>query len=305
MLKIYIPNASKQPLGGGFTFVRNLVKGSIAKFNVVNNWVNCDIVLIAGVTITDRKEIEDAKRAGKKIVLRVDNMPKDSRNRGTAFSRMRDFGKLADWIVFQSEWAKDYVGWWLREKVESKCMFFGNNVSVVKKDEGVLCGNSVIYNGVDTDYFFSDEEHSKRLNNYLVVQYNRDENKRIQEAFYHFGTISRGNPEAKLNVVGKFSPDLVGYNFDFFNNENILYHGIIEDPKAMGEIMRQNKYFYFPSFADACSNACAEAVACGLEILLVNDCGGTKEVIAKHSNGIYSIQDMADDYLSIFNKLTK
>jgi hypothetical protein len=40
--------------------------------------------------MTPREEILAAKEAKKKIIFRIDNMPKDSRNRGTAFSRMKD-----------------------------------------------------------------------------------------------------------------------------------------------------------------------------------------------------------------------
>ena len=284
MLKIYIPNISKQILGGGFTFRRNIAKGSVGKFNIVNEWKKCDIILIAGVTITDRKEIEEAKKAGIKIVLRIDNMPKDSRNRGTAFSRMKDFALMADYIIFQSEWARDYVGSWLSEKVIPRA-FIAN----------------IIYNGVDKDCFYEDCASHYRETSYLVVQHNRDENKRVQEAFYDFFTRFKEDNTIKLNIVGRFSPEVVNYNFDFFNGENVAYYGIIDNPKEMGKIMRENKYFYFPAFADASPNTLVEAISSGCKPLLINDIGGSKEV----ARNIYSIQKMADKYLSVFNKLMK
>jgi len=299
-MKIYIPNITKKTIGGGLTFRRNLAKGAKGKFDIVDKWEDCDVVLIAGVTIADRTEIKNAKARGKKIVLRIDNMPRDSRNRGTAFSRMRDFGLMADYIVFQSDWAQDYVGWWLMNKAKARCMFFGNNVNAhninTKKRDG---GNSVIYNGVDKDCFYHKDNNSQEKDSYLIVHHNQDENKRVQEAFYAFMMRSRKNPKAILNVVGRFSPEVIGHDFDFFSGENVIYRGVIDNPKDMGDIMRECKYFYFPAFADAAPNTLAEACACGCVPLLLNEVGGSVET----SENIYSIQEMANKYLEVFKKL--
>ncbi len=46
-MKIYIPNNSKQSLGGGWTFIRNLQAGIDADF--VNNWREADLILIMGL----------------------------------------------------------------------------------------------------------------------------------------------------------------------------------------------------------------------------------------------------------------
>jgi len=289
-MKIYLPNSSKQGLGGGFTFRRGLIKGLGKKVTVVNNWKDCDIVLITGVTMTDRTEMEQAKKAGKKIILRVDNLPKDSRNRGTAFSRMRDFAKLADYIVYQSGWSLRYVGWWLRNKV-------GAEAAVCEK-----C-YSIIYNGVDTSVFNYDDKPSERDNNYLIVQYNRDENKRIPEALYHFHLVSRNYPDAVLKIVGQFSPEVINYNFDFFADENVEYLGIIDEPAVMAEIMRTCKYFYFPAYLDSCSNTLAEALACSCTPLLINDEGGSIEVMEQNVFGVKPIEEMADEYYEVFKKV--
>ena len=279
-MKIYIPNISSKILGGGLTFRRNFAKGIQGKAEIVESVRECDIFLIAGVTITDRQEVRYAKARKKKVVLRIDNMPRDSKNRGTAFSRMRDFALMADHIIFQSEWARDYVGWWIENKVEAKAK------------------SSIVYNGVDIDYFYHKDEPSDRKENYLIVNYNRDENKRIQEAFYDFMMRARKDPNIQLRIIGKFAWDIIKYNFDFFNNEKITYMGIVEDPGVMGNIMRLSKYFYFPAFADASSNVLTEALACGCQPLCINPVGGSIEIVNRWKDGkIPSIQQMADNYL--------
>lgn len=291
-MKIYFPCQSRQNLGGGYTFRRNLIKGLGDKVKVVNNVQDCDIVLITGVTITDRTEMRQAKKLGKKLLLRVDNLPKDSRNRGTAFSRMKDLAMMADYIVYQSKWSENYVGWWLKNKVKAPA-------SNCKE-----C-HSVIYNGVDTDIFNYNDDPNDRSNTYLYTQYNTDNNKRMEEAFYNFHLVTRKYPDASLKLVGKFSRENIEYNFDFFDNEDVQYLGIAETPQQMADIMRMCKYIYFPAFIDSCSNTLAEAMACSCTPLLVNDEGGSREVMEQNIFGIKPIKEMADEYYKIFEKIIR
>lgn len=279
-MKIYIPNTSKQSIGGGWTFLRNLKKGCDVEF--VNTWQECDLVLITGATMTDRKEILEAKHNGKKIVFRVDNIPRDSRNRGTAFSRMLDFAKLSDFIIFQSEWCRDYAGWWFKE----------NGVDITNRSD-------IVYNGIDKESFFEGEAERKK-GRYIYIQFNRDENKRMTEAFYLFHQAFRLNKEAELYLVGRFSPELMEYNFDFFAGEQVMYMGVIEDPKALGDVFRTCEYLLFPAFADASPNTVMEAMACGCKVIGVNKTGGTKELMNIQGR---SIEDMGSDYKLIFEKL--
>lgn len=275
-------------IGGGWRFISNLRKSAnSAGMNIVNTWQECDVVLITGATMTDRTEMQEAKKADKKIFLRIDNMPKDSNNRGTAFSRMRDFSLLADGFIFQSKWAQDYVGWWIREKVNAP------NID----------NSKVIYNGIDTDYFFYTDKPSERSGNkYLYVRYNRDENKRFPEACLHFHRVSRNQKDIEFIIVGKFGQESLDYNFDFFAGENITYYPPIEDPMNLANIMRQCKYLYFPCYADASPNTLHEAMACGLEPLLINPEGGSVEVERRWKIGEkYTIQDMAKDYFNFLN----
>lgn len=260
---------------------------------IVDKWQDCDIVMITGATMTNRDEIREAKAAGKKIVFRIDNMPKDSNNRGTAFSRMRDFILMSDFLIFQSWWAQDYVGWWAENKVGSPLLKMGQY--------------KIIYNGVDEEFFYyKDDPLTRRGNKYLYVQYNRDENKRFAEAAMYFHKeVYRNNPNAELNIVGKFSPEMIEYGFNFFSGEKIVYDPPIENPQDMGDIMRMCKYFLFPAYADASPNTLNEALACGLRPLLINKEGGSKEIYGRYLEGInpYSIQTMNKEYYEVFKKV--
>lgn len=287
MMHIHIANQSKQTLGGGFIFIENLKKGAKSMARFVDKWEESHAVLICSITQTERSVIAAAKAAKKKIILRIDNMPKDSRNRGTAFSRMRDLGKMADVIVFQSEWAKQYVGRWLSH------------------NHGVDISNSkVIYNGVDTDYFYHNDVPHERGDTYLYTTYNTDENKRFPEAAYyfhrmHWHAIDNKLKPPTLKLVGQFGKDLPGYNFDFFNGEKYTYEPPVSDRKKMGDIMRSCRYILFPAFADASPNTVGEAMACGCEPLLINPIGGTQEVVDLFRTSTHTIQDMAAQYTGL------
>ena len=286
-MKVYCPNSSKgSGLGGGWTFRRNLIKGGKDLFQIVNTWQECDVILITGPTMTDRSEMQEAQKAGKKIVYRIDNIPRDSRNRGTAFSRTLDFARMADYFIFQSEWSRNFAGWW----------FVNNGVDIVGK-------NSIIYNGIDKDYFYPNESERKK-DRYLYVQYARDENKRMNEAFYTFHNKYKDNKDIELWLVGQYNPELIGYNFDFFAGEKTTYLGIIEDPKQMGAIMRQCEYILYPAFCDASPNTLAEAMMSGCEAVGINPEGGSIEVERNiKTNKQKTIQEVADDYKLIFKKV--
>ena len=285
---IYIANQSKQKLGGGFTFIDNFVKGSQQICKFVDKWQDAHIVFIPSSSMTVTDEIYEAKKNKKKIVFRVDNMPKNSRNRNTGSSRMEAFARVADVIIFQSDWAKRYVGKWL--EVTHKINI--NN-------------SPVIYNGIDPEFFYYKDDPRQRGETYLFATYNTDENKRFSEAAYDFYNrnlhASTGEyPKPKLTLVGNFAKELLEYKFDFFNNEDVTYVPVISEKSKMGDIYRKNRYLYFPAFADASPNTVGEAIACGCEVLLPNSTGGTIETIELYKNRTYTIYDMFKDYFRYF-----
>ena len=113
------------------------------------------IVLIIGVTITTPSEIHEAKKDGKKIVFRVDNVPKKSRNRRQSpYERIKEFAKLSDVIIYQSKWARDYCfplagdGTVSGSHTYINPGFYTITISVTDKDNGVGT-NSIIIEVLD------------------------------------------------------------------------------------------------------------------------------------------------------------
>ena len=278
-MKIYLPNISDQKIGGGWTFLRNFKKGMADRVEFVEDIKQADLMLVCGVTLASLDDLEYAKQNGIKIVFRVDNVPRKSRNkRSRVYTNMRRFAELADMVVFQSKWAEEYAGYLTGD-----------------------CASMVIYNGVDTKVFRRGPEPDGLEGlRYLYVNFNRDENKRFPEAAYYFHKLWRQNSNIKLTIVGQFSPELVEGGFDFFAGENVEYLGVIADPDTLAEVYRDNDVLLFPAFADAAPNTVLEARACGLSVDLVNPVGGTKEMIDLED---ISLERMCDEYFSLFNFL--
>lgn len=268
---------SEQSIGGGWTFLRNIKKALGDKVQWAHTWQEADLILIASASMTDAGEIEEAAKAGKPIVFRVDNIPRKSRNkRGRIYDKMRRFGQLAEHVIYQSKWAAEYAGWLVAQPDKS----------------------SVIYNGVDQSVFYPSSEPKPKHLRYLYVQYNRDENKRFTEAFYYYHMYWRTAKDSTLTIVGNFSPEVIGANFDFFGNEPVSYIPPVADPHVLADIYRDNDILLFPAFADASPNTVLEARACGLDIQLTNPCGGTKELLDPDLD--ISLERMGSEYYGIF-----
>ena len=285
MIKIFIPERAKQnDIGGGFTFVRNFCKVLKDKVQFVDNWQDCDIYFIPGPTLAERDEVKEAKKIGKKIVLRIDNIPKNSRNRNTGTSRLLDFSQLADEVIYQSQWAKSFI------------------MPFIKKN------GEVILNGADTDIFKKEGDVIEKQGEpqYLYSRYNRDENKRWESVWYDFLRIYQTFPKAHLWIVGKFSSEQVKYNFDFFSGaeKRYSYLGVIQDSKEMAKIYRSADYLFAPYLMDACSNVIVEAKMCGLEIICsdMEKYSSTNEIMKAEKKEL-TLKAMEQKYLDIFKKL--
>jgi len=280
-MRIFIPQKAKDSIiGGGWSFTSNIIKALKGKVDFVERWQDCDIYFITGPTMAQRDEVYEAKKAGKKVVLRIDNCPRNSRNRNTGVPRLYDFSQVADAIVYQSEWAKSFI------------------MPFVKRD------GAVILNGVDTEIFKPEGETILRQGNpqYLYVRSSRDETKRWEKAWYDFMMLFFHNPEAHLWIVGKFSPENLEYNFDLFGGAEKRYKfwGVVEDRRELAKIMRSADVLLCPFSNEANSNVVNEALACETEILWEEDGGGIPEQIKK---GVISLEEMGDNYLEVFKKL--
>lgn len=256
-MSIHLLNYEPDRTGGGWTAARYLYDGLDC-----TSYENADTVLICGPTMVSHDQVEQAKRDGKKIVLRVDNAVRDSRNRGTGMSRLKAFAEQADLVIYQSEWARNFL------------------YPFTKVD------GPVILNGVDTKRFTPDNQGAD--DSYLYVRSSRDEGKQWIMAWYWFC-----NNPGTLEIVGKFSGDNLRHNFDFFNGERYRFMG---EQSNMPDVFRRNKNFLYTYTNDACSNTLLEARASGCNIIDVYgqlQTGGAPEIIACED---ISIERMIKEY---------
>lgn len=281
MIKIYNPNASKQTIGGGWTFRRNIEKALVDRVSFHCSVSDCDIFLISAVTLVDEGEVKLAKDMGKKIVLRVDNMPRKSRNRMTPHERMKEYASMADAVVYQSDWARMWIGGYLGMQ------------------------GHVIYNGVDTDVFKSIQKPERSYKEYLIVHFNRDENKRIPEALDWYTQEWLKNGSSKLKIIGQFSPEIIASNFDFWHGESFEYCGVIPEQEELARRMAQADILLYPSYSDACPNTVLEALSCGLDVWH-NGYAGTNDVMrmfVEHGRKWLSLSRMGNEYMKLFESL--
>lgn len=265
-MKIHVAKYENR-IGGGWSFASNFVNGM---GEYITDYNNADIYFITSASMVSREEVLAARMDNKKIVLRVDNAVRNSNNRNTGMSRLRDFAGWADMIIYQSEWAKSFL------------------LPFTKKD------GPVILNGVDTNIYNANNRYSKD-DTYLYVRSSRDEGKQWIMAWYWFV-----NNPGKLEIVGKFSGENLEYNFDFYNDEKYLFLGLQSNMVA---IYQRNKYFLYTYLNDACSNTLLEARACGCEIIDVYGMlktGGAPEIMACED---ISVERMINQYKEVLGTL--
>lgn len=278
IMKISVYSDSEKTIGGGWSFLNGFKK----YIQIYDDIETADIIFIPSSSMVGKTDkLEQLKKSGKKIVLRVDNAVRDSRNRGAGMAKMKRIAQMADYVVYQCKWARDYLQPYLKS----------NN-------------HIIIYNGIDTDIFNPQGLYIDFKNNvynkiYLYSRFNRDETKRWEKAWYDYQMIQRDNSLARLIIVGKFSDELVNYNFDFFMNENFHYLGIVDSPIEMAKAYRGCDVLLAPYYNDCYSNTIQEAMACGLEVIC-DDTGGNPELL---KNGVISARDMVNEYINLFEEL--
>jgi glycosyltransferase involved in cell wall biosynthesis len=282
-MKIFLANSSKQAIGGGWSWIRSFRHGM--GDCITSNYDEADTYLIPSPTMVQREEVQQAKRDGKKIVLRIDNAVRNSRNRNTGMSRMKDFYDWADVVVFQSQWSKDYL-----------TPFLGGR-------EGI----HVVLNGVETSLFNDGARLDSGRNVYLYSRYNRDETKNFEMARYVYSQIHTDmGGDCELWIMGQFSPELVEGNFDFYNNERIKFWGV-QDYQNLPSIYKSAGNLIYTYFNDACSNTLIEALCCGCHITdpyRMLTTGGAAEIIAAyHAYGpeYFSLERMCSEYREAIN----
>ncbi len=278
-MKIYIAKLELERTGGGWSFQDNFYHGMGDL--ITTNYDDADVYFISSPSMVQRDDVLRAKNDGKKIVLRLDNAVRNSRNRNTGMTRMFDFAQWADLVIYQSNWARDYLK------------------PFIKRD-GV-----VILNGVDTNVFkpsgFPADE-----NTILYSRFNRDETKNYEVARYWFSRHAEKHPNARLVIVGQFSDELRDGYFDFYNGEQFRYLGVL-DKHTMADVYRQCGKFLYTYYNDACSNTLIEALCSGCEIVgdkYYRKTGGAAEIMSLFENSgdidrvrrFFSVERMCMEY---------
>ena len=280
-MKIYLANQSKKNTGGGSSFVRTFTKYARKAGIEFTDMRNADFLFIPSASMIEKEYFDEMQKTKKPILLRIDNILKNSRNRGAGMSRLLKYAKGANKIVFQSSWAKNYLSPWL-------------NKNDVNTNDSII-----IYNGGDTEIFFPPAKLRSPAFDY---RYLFIKNKRFDEAYYNFQLLNQKNPEARLTIIGRFPQELIENNFDFYDSEKVKYFNQIDDPNTIATIMRNNDVLLFPAFADACPQTIIEARLCEMKIDLVNQVGGTREVMQLEREQI-TAEYMVNRYIDVFNML--
>ena len=280
-MKIALPSYDTKAIGGGWSFIANFIKameGNITDYN------QADIFFIPSASMVSRDEVQQAKQDGKKIVLRCDNIIRNSRNRNTGMSRMKDFSDWADLVIFQSEFAEELLNPYLQTEQWK-----------------------VIYNSVD-ERIFNDKNRIDGNSRYVYGKHSSDETKNWEMARVAYQKLQEDDEDATLNLFGRFDGNLQEYNFDFYNSEQYRYWGYITDPQVMANIYKQSDWFIYTYFNDACSNSLIEALMCGVQIYdpyQMSDTGGTREILERFykREGYFELKRMGDDYKLAFARV--
>ncbi len=282
-MKVHIANYQPDKLGGGWSFARNLQK---AIPEILGDYEESDIYFITSPSMVSKEDVDRAKLDGKKIVLRCDNIVRNSRNRNTGMSRMKRFAEQADLVIYQSNFARDLL------------MPF------------TKVNGAVILNGCDTTIFNPDGRTENTTARFIYSRVNRDETKNFEMARFIFQQESlKRNGDAKLHLVGQFSQELVEYNFDFYMGEQYRHWGTIADIGTLASLYRDSDYLIYTFWNDACSNTLIEALCCGcipIDYYGMALTGGAPEIIkkfTKYGKEFFTLERMGLEYRKAFEKL--
>lgn len=274
--KIHVANYQPERLGGGWSFANNFVKGLGGQ----TSYEEANVYFIPAPTMVSKEDVFKAKEDGKKIVLRIDNIVRNSRNRNTGMSRMKRFSELADVVIYQSKYAREQLG----EKF-------------LKRD------GQIILNGCDTTIFNPRGRNEQGTARFVYSRVNRDETKNFEMARFIFQEeSSMRDGDARLNLVGEYSPELRAYEFDFYQGEDVRFWGTVSDPNVMAAIYRDSDYLIYTFWNDACSNTLIEALCCGCQVMdyyNMAQTGGAPDILhafRKWGNTYFSIDRMVEDY---------
>lgn len=151
----------------------------------------------------------------------------------------------------------------------------------------------VIYNGVDTEKFCSDEGKKVSQSFKILCISRLTGRKGINYLIGAMKLISGKYPSAKLKIVGDgdAKTDLEKQAKELGIGDKVDFQGRIRHDK-LPNIYANSHVFVLPSLNEGMSNTMLEALAAGLPIV-ATDTGGTKELVRDGENG--SIVRMKDE----------
>ncbi len=279
-MKIHIAKFDPEHIGGGWKFQNNLAK---ALPDSLSAYETADIYLIAGASMCSWEDVQKAKADGKKIVLRVDNITRNSRNQGTGMSRMKDFADWSALVVYQSKFCYELLQPYLKAR-----------------------NYRIIYNAADQSIFNSETRRDAQ-DKYLFTRSSDDETKNWEMARSAFQQLP--NPKS-LTIAGRvLDPKISQRGFDFFMGEKVKYIGEVQRPEDMADVYKSHGTLLYSFFNDGCSNSLIEALCCDMDI---HDCygmlltGGSPEIIQLFkSSGLeyFSLPRMVKDYQEALKNL--
>lgn len=280
-MKIYVAGYDPVAMGGGHTFTRNFVNTM-----PVGSYEESDIYFMPSASMVQPDEVDRAKADGKKIVLRCDNIIRNSRNRNTGMSRMKRYSEMADLVVFQSKFAEELLNPYLHSE-----------------------NYSVILNGVNQNIFNASNRTKAEHGRFLFSKHSSDETKNWEIARVTYQQVHQNAPDSVLNLVGRFDGNVEEYNFDFYSGENFKYWGLITDEHYMASVYKQSDYFLYSYFNDACSQTVIEAISCGVKVMDccgMSETGGTPEILKAYEEfGVthFNLERMSYDYTNELERL--
>ena len=266
-MKICIP-FKPGDVGGTSIFMRKFMEGLLQNDIEVTTNIDDDYELLFVIISHDgffNKKIQEKKRDGVKIVQRLDGVLTFATS--NFFYPLRNFGmkyvhnKLADYIIFQSEYSKFLCDRYLGKP---------------------HCDWSVIYNGVDIDKFSPEGDQYQSNTEFTLLSVGAFRRKvTLWPLIKAMKYIKKEVSDIQLLLIGPVKSNL--RKLIPQNSSYIKYMGSIPNDK-IPFYERDADAFVFP-IRSASPNAILESIACGLPVACY-DIGSNRDVLGDNEAGV-------------------
>ena len=273
--------------GGGMFFIKNLINYlKLHNFKITFKLEeNIDIIFISDPRKGKHKKysIDDIikykqQHPNVKIVHRVNDCDM-KREKNILDSLILKTFKIADKIIFISDWLKEY--------------YF--------KKYNLFFDCKIILNGANPEYFFPKKE--KKLNNQLrIVTHHWSDN--IMKGFKYYDMIDKyleKNKDFKFTFIGN-------YNKNFKPKNNTIIKPTCD--KDLGDLLREQDIYLTATEFEPCGMHHIEGMSCGLPLLYYKNGGAIKEAAVNCSEEfkdfdelLIKITKIKDNYFDYKNNI--